>query len=113
MAQGRRTDGCGMEHLFRDIEEQLRIGEATGSLPKCIQSLCREITTRNDILQGIPFGGSKEVSEKLKQAREYEERMEKNPGIPRPKFHLSSRIGWMNDPNGFSSFAGEYHLFYQ
>ena len=53
------------------------------------------------------------MSEKLKQAREYEERMEKNPGIPRPKFHLSSRIGWMNDPNGFSSFAGEYHLFYQ
>lgn len=57
--------------------------------------------------------GGMEVSEQLKHAREYEERMEKNLGIPRPKFHFSSRIGWMNDPNGFSHFGGECHLFYQ
>lgn len=31
----------------------------------------------------------------------------------RPVFHLSSRVGWMNDPNGFSVYEGFYHLFYQ
>ena len=31
----------------------------------------------------------------------------------RPLFHLSTRIGWMNDPNGFSFYKGKYHLFYQ
>lgn len=31
----------------------------------------------------------------------------------RPAFHLSPRVGWMNDPNGFSYCKGAYHLFYQ
>ena len=31
----------------------------------------------------------------------------------RPAFHLSPYCGWMNDPNGFSYYKGEYHLFYQ
>lgn len=31
----------------------------------------------------------------------------------RPVFHLTPDIGWMNDPNGFSVYRGEYHLFYQ
>ena len=30
-----------------------------------------------------------------------------------PTFHLSPCVGWMNDPNGFSFYQGEYHLFYQ
>jgi len=29
------------------------------------------------------------------------------------KFHLMPPIGWMNDPNGFSRYKDEYHLFYQ
>lgn len=31
----------------------------------------------------------------------------------RPAFHLTPRVGWMNDPNGFSYYNGKYHMFYQ
>lgn len=31
----------------------------------------------------------------------------------RPRFHFASPAGWINDPNGFSSFGGEFHLFFQ
>ena len=50
----------------------------------------------------------------LAEARAYEQRMEafiEEEG--RPVFHLSPRVGWMNDPNGFSFHDGKYHLFYQ
>ncbi|MCR5449933.1 MAG: glycoside hydrolase family 32 protein [Solobacterium sp.] len=50
----------------------------------------------------------------LLEAREFEER--ESAGIPeetRPVFHLTPKVGWMNDPNGFSQYKGQYHLFYQ
>ena len=54
------------------------------------------------------------MSDKLNQAREYEVKKEKAiPEEQRPLFHLTPRCGWMNDPNGFSRYKGEYHLFYQ
>ncbi len=31
----------------------------------------------------------------------------------RPSYHLTPEIGWMNDPNGFCRFQGQYHLFWQ
>ncbi len=50
----------------------------------------------------------------LEKARSYEaaygDRIGKDE---RPVFHLTARVGWMNDPNGFSVYKGDYHLFYQ
>lgn len=54
------------------------------------------------------------TSQTLREARKYEEASEKMIGRDfRPGFHLSVRIGWLNDPNGFSVYEGKYHLFYQ
>lgn len=54
------------------------------------------------------------ASQTLREARKYEEISEKLiKRENRPDFHLSARTGWMNDPNGFSYYNGEYHMFYQ
>ena len=54
------------------------------------------------------------TSQTLREARKYEEASEKMISTEeRPAFHLSTRTGWMNDPNGFSWYNGKYHLFYQ
>ena len=54
------------------------------------------------------------MSEALQKAREFEARyMPHIPAQERPAFHVSGGIGWINDPNGFSLYKGEYHLFYQ
>ncbi|UQF37538.1 glycoside hydrolase family 32 protein [Vagococcus lutrae] len=42
-----------------------------------------------------------------------EENQDKMIETYRPKYHLTPPVGWMNDPNGFVYFKGEYHLFYQ
>ena len=46
--------------------------------------------------------------------KEYEDLMESvNSCIYRQKYHIQPKTGLLNDPNGFSYYNGEYHIFYQ
>ena len=54
------------------------------------------------------------ISEKLQKARDFEEKYA--PFVPeeeRAHFHVTGAVAWINDPNGFSYYKGEYHLFFQ
>ena len=49
----------------------------------------------------------------INKANEYIEKNEKKvKNTYRHEFHVMPPIGWMNDPNGFSVYKDEYHLFY-
>lgn len=52
------------------------------------------------------------ISKKLQKARDYEKAPDQKLG-KKPEFHVSAPIGWINDPNGFSEYNGEIHLFFQ
>lgn len=52
-------------------------------------------------------------SKKLQRAREFERKYMRFVEEERPRFHVTGGIGWINDPNGFAPYNGEYHLFYQ
>ena len=54
------------------------------------------------------------ASDKLIKARRFEAQYASFvPEEERAKFHVTGAIGWINDPNGFSVYKGEYHLFFQ
>lgn len=53
-------------------------------------------------------------SNKLQKACEYQSgQLKKIAQNDKPSFHLCAPVGWINDPNGFSYYKGEHHLFYQ
>lgn len=57
---------------------------------------------------------SKEIGNQLEKVRKIEkERISEIPNESRPVYHVSSPVGWMNDPNGFSVYKNNYHLFFQ
>lgn len=54
------------------------------------------------------------INKTLLFARNYEkEALKEIDAELRPDFHMTPCVGWTNDPNGFSYYKGEYHLFYQ
>ena len=54
------------------------------------------------------------VSTQLLKVRRMEKKQIHDiPKEERPAYHMYSPTGWINDPNGFSVFQGQYHLFFQ
>ena len=53
------------------------------------------------------------TSKVLQRARDFEKKYLPYTREELPKFHLTGGIGWINDPNGFAPYKGEYHLFFQ
>ena len=53
------------------------------------------------------------AKEILDKARAYEQ--VRRPALREelPIFHVTGGVGWINDPNGFAPYKGEYHLFFQ
>lgn len=49
----------------------------------------------------------------LEKARAYEAAYRPLFREELPVFHLTGGVGWINDPNGFAPYKGEYHLFFQ
>lgn len=51
--------------------------------------------------------------ELLRRAREYEDVRRPQVRSQLPVYHVTGGVGWINDPNGFAPYRGEYHLFFQ
>ena len=53
------------------------------------------------------------TSKMLQKARDFEKKYLPYTVSDLPEFHVTGGIGWINDPNGFAPYKGEYHLFFQ
>ena len=54
-------------------------------------------------------------NEALLKAEKFQQKMETiaQNDYWRPQYHIAAPANWINDPNGFCFYKGEYHLFYQ
>lgn len=58
--------------------------------------------------------GDTDINNTLQKARDFERSyLPQLSPEDQPSFHLTGGVGWINDPNGFSVYRGEYHLFFQ
>ena len=58
--------------------------------------------------------GEMKMSEALEKVRKFEENERQSIDFSkRPVYHVTGLKGWINDPNGFSYYNEEVHLFYQ
>ena len=53
------------------------------------------------------------ISKVLQRARDFESKYLPYTVSELPMLHVTGGIGWINDPNGFAPYKGEYHLFFQ
>mgnify|MGYP000843491358 CR=1 FL=1 len=49
----------------------------------------------------------------MEQALERALKRSETEGKWRQRYHFTPPVSWMNDPNGFSVYKGQIHLFYQ
>lgn len=49
----------------------------------------------------------------VKETNEFLKNFKPKESVYRPRYHLSAKKGWINDPHGFNHFKGEFHIFFQ
>ncbi|KAL0840867.1 hypothetical protein ABMA28_014671 [Loxostege sticticalis] len=66
------------------------------------------------LVVAVSSQSSQDLESAKAKLKEYiaKKRADINPRY-RPHYHIAPPVGWMNDPNGFSYYKGEYHMFYQ
>ena len=121
-ATGPNTDAGGGEHLIplawdvgeflgRDAEIQI-VDQAKGGWGHILVDQIVQTDARGSIVLAAP-----RRSEPWRKSPTYET-FPLYASVPydqalRPQFHFTSRVGWLNDPNGMVYYDGEWHMAFQ